>query len=924
MGTSPFRWIFLATLVVCLLGTLAPGDGPGTKAPDHWSFNSPQSPSLPKLRDPTWPRNPVDHFILHRLESAGLKPRPQADPNTLIRRVTLDLTGLPPTPQEADAFAEDSSPGAYEKVVDRLLESDAYGEHWASMWLDLARYADTQGYEKDNHRDIWRYRDWVIAAFNADMPFDQFTIEQIAGDLLPSATTEQKLATAFHRNTMTNTEGGTDDEEFRVAAVKDRVDTTMQIWMGLTMGCAKCHTHKYDPISITEYYQFYSYFNQTQDRDAGNDHPRLPTPTLQQQAEVARLNVSVTEQRTALSKAIAASPRARRAWEAKIAAGARWIPLIPTDATSGHGSTLRILADGSVLASGKTPERDVYTLTAPLPPGPITALRIDAMTDASLPRRGPGRNPRDPNFVINELVAELLPAGEEGQTRRLDLTDARADFSQKNWPAAHAIDGNPKTGWAVSPRFGQAHAAAYRLKEPLVAAASKRQLRVTLRQLYGQQLLLGRVRISVASADPKLLDVIPGRSLREVVAIPEARRTPEQRKLLQDGFAAVHPPLAELRKKLDATEKRLAEVRRSKAPTTPVMAELPPNQRRTTRIQNRGNFLDPGATVQAALPAAFGPMPEDFSNDRLGVARWLVHRDNPLTARVHANRLWARLFGIGLVETEGDFGTQGTPPSHPALLDWLAVQFTVEQKWSQKQLLKTLVMSASYRQASDTNAEGLNADPRNRLLWRGPRFRLSAETVRDQALAAGGLLAHKLYGPSVMPPQPDGIWSAVYNSSKWRTPDSPDRFRRGLYTYWRRTSPYPSMLNFDAGSREVCLIRRIRTNTPLQALVLMNDPVYVEAAAALARRAVQTPGTFQDQATRLFRSILVRPPHDREIQRLAKTHKAAHAHFKGNPDAAKALMSVARANTTEQPVETAAWTMVANVVLNLDETVTKP
>jgi len=659
----------------------------GSRYDTHWSFTVPQRAPLPAVHDAAWPRHAVDHFVLARLEKAGLEPAPQADRYTLIRRVSLDLTGLPPTPEQADAFHHDQSERAYEKVVDRLLDSDAYGEHWARMWLDLARYADTKGYEKDRPRQIWRYRDWVIDALNRDLPFDRFTIEQLAGDLLPDPTTDQQLATAFHRNTMTNDEGGTDNEEFRVAAVKDRVDTTMQVWMGLTMGCAKCHSHKYDPISMADYYSFFALLNQTEDADRGDDAPLLPSPT-------------------------------------------------------------------------------------------------------------------------------------EEQKREIDRLQAEVDRLQKQ---------------------------------------SQQQ-----------------------DKDPRA-----------------------------NGDAAT------MQARLDRANQALAEARAA-IPKTPVLRELPANKRRETRIHIRGNFLDKGAIVDPGVPEVFGNWPAGAPRNRLGMARWLMQPENPLTARVMVNRIWARLFGTGLVETEEDFGTQGQAPSHPELLDWLAVDFR-ENGWSWKKLLRTIVLSSTYRQSAASTEKKRSVDPQNRLLSRGPRFRLPAETIRDQALFASGLLTVKLGGPSVMPPQPPGIWKSTYSNLKWETDSGGDRYRRALYTYWKRTSPYPAMITFDAGTGEVCQIRRVRTNTPLQALVTLNDPAFVEAAGALARRMEATPGTLREKLTRGFRLVLIRPPDDTELARLSKLHAALDEVDSQDPEAAARLLASAG-----RKEGSAALLGVANVLLNLDETLMKP
>jgi hypothetical protein len=570
----------------------------------HWAFDKPRRAPLPAVTIKSWPRNPIDFFVLARLEQEKLKPSPEADRATLIRRLSLDLTGLPPTPALVRAFAEDSRPDAYERLVDTLLASPAYGERWARVWLDLARYADTQGYEKDANRTIWPYRDWVIRAFNDNMPFDQFTIRQLAGDLLPNASESDLIATGFHRNTMTNTEGGTDDEEFRDAAVKDRVAVTGQVWMGLTVGCAQCHTHKYDPIAHQEFYQLYAFFNQTEDADKPDDSPVLK------------------------------------------------------------------LASGSTL----------------------------------------------------------------------------------------------------------------------------------------------------------------------------------------------------------------------------VLKELPPEKRRITRIHNRGNFLDPGAEVEPATPAAFHALPAGAPRNRLGLAQWLVSADNPLTARVTVNRFWARIFGRGIVETEEDFGTQGAAPSHPELLDWLATEY-LRLGWDTKALLKTIVMSATYRQSSDVNPALLERDPYNRLLARGARFRLDAEVVRDQALAVSGLLSTKLYGPPVMPWQPEGIWQVVYNSDQWITSPGEDRYRRGIYTFLRRTSPYPSMITYDAPTGELCTIRRIRTNTPLQALASLNDPVSMEAAQHLALRTLrEAESNPRARAERMFRLTLARAPRASEVERVLALHREAKAELAAQPERAQKLL----------------------------------
>ncbi|MFO0892047.1 MAG: PSD1 and planctomycete cytochrome C domain-containing protein [Isosphaeraceae bacterium] len=721
----------------------------GAKYAEHWALVPPRAEDPPAVTQASWPRNGLDFWILARLEKEGLKPSPEADPYTLLRRVSLDLRGLPPSPRELDRFLNDRAPGAYERAVDRFLEDPAYGERWARMWLDLARYADSAGYGSDPLRTIWRYRDWVIDAFNRNLPYERFTIEQIAGDLLPGASLDQKMATAFHRNTMTNTEGGTDDEEFRVAAIKDRVDTTMQVWMGLTMGCAKCHSHKYDPLTNEEYYKFYAIFNQTADTDLPDESPviRVPTPEIEQKTREVDARVGEVKERMDRAAASPSLVTAQVMWEERASAS----------------------ADPSHAAARKD--------------------------------------------VPKEILA--------------------------------------------------------------------------------------------------ILDT------------PLAKRTREQAGKLRDHFRSIAPELKPLRDEIAALEKQRPEV-----PTLPVMVELPGEKRRVTKVLRKGNFLDPGAPVQPAVPQALHPLPDGTPAplDRLGLARWLVDRRNPLTARVAVNRYWAQLFGTGIVETEEDFGTQGDLPSHPELLDWLAVRY-MDLNWDTKALLRLIVTSATYRQSSRATPEILARDPRNRLVARMPRVRLEAEMVRDQALELGGLLSRKVGGPSVFPPQPEGLWQAAFNGQRtWATSEGTDKYRRALYTFWRRTVPYPSMATFDAPSREICAIKRVRTNTPLQAFVTLNDPVYVEAAQGLARRIVREGGSSaEDRVRHGLRLCLCRPPHPRQVEQLVRLFEEEKSRFASSKAEALALATepIGPLPAGMDPADLAAWTTVANVLLNLDGVLTK-
>jgi hypothetical protein len=847
----------------------------GAKWGRHWSFDPVMKPVIDGKQQP------IDALVSAALAKKGLAPRPPAAPQTLVRRLWLDLIGLPPTPEIADKFAADPSPAAYERMVDELLNRPQFGEHWARMWLDLARYADTKGYEKDRGRTMWPYRDWVVNALNADMPLDRFTTEQLAGDLLPNPTEQQLIATAFHRNTMANDEGGTDDEEFRVAAVKDRVDTTAQVWMGLTMGCAKCHTHKYEPISQAEYYSFYALFNQTEDADRYDDAPTLELLSPADQEERKRL----LERAQTLSRELTSLEEAAdRAYEPE---ERKWRVAGVVEAASRGGATLTAQKDGAVAVSGKAPQEDSYIVTLALPAGTHTALRLEALPEKlASGELAVGRNGQNQNFVLSELTVELLDAS---GARPLKLTQARADFAAEKGPVAAAIDGDEKTGWSVAPRTHERHSALFNFAGPL-RLTTEAKLRVTISQEAGEAFTLRRFRLSTSDADPA--------TLRPRADAPETRK-------LRDDLAGAY----QAQRNFNENIVRL-----------PVMRELAPDKRRATKIHQRGNFLDQGEPVAPGTPAAFNQFPDGAPLNRLGVAQWLVNRDNPLTPRVWANRVWARLFGVGIVETEEDFGALGSAPSNPDLLDWLAAEYR-DGGWSLKKLIKTIALSATYRQASEITPALREADPRNLMQSRGARFRLNAEAVRDQALAIAGLLSEKMGGPPVMPPQPAGLWRSTYNGKSWVDAEGEDRFRRGLYTYLKRTTPYPSMLTFDGGSGEVCQIRRIRTNTPLQALVTLNDPVYLEAAAGLARRMIAEAGDAESRAARGLRLALIRPLRRGEAAPLLALQKDAQKAFEAAPEKADALLKSARATApagVSKPAF-AAWVVMANAILNLDE-----
>lgn len=854
----------------------------GAEYRPHWAFVKPARPALPAVSDPAWPRTGLDHFILARLDREGLAPAAEADRNTLLRRVHLDLTGLPPTPAEVEAFANDPSPVAYELLVERLLDSPHYGERWARLWLDLARYADTKGYEKDDRRTIWRYRDWVIDAFNRDLPFDQFTIEQLAGDLLPDATREQLLATAFHRNTMTNDEGGTDDEEFRAAAVIDRVNTTMSVWMGVTMGCAQCHTHKYDPITHREYFQFYAFFNQTEDADLYPvETPVEPFPTAEQARRIAVLDraIDTAERRleAATAQALAGSPD----WERVVRAEADTVPAL-----------------GPWRVAPFFEADDYDTAYDRAYPPELSPDGHPAWTD----------RPDWADGAVHTL--------EEG---RIGATYLRRAITSARVRNVEFLFGS-NDGLRVWLNGREIHAN----KTPRAAALDQDRVRGRLKR--GENLLLVKV-VNAGAAHAFAFRMEDKRLPAEVLdalGTEADARAPEQWAALRAQFAALSPALSEQR---DALERLRAdrEAVEKEVPQIPILRELPPDQRRETRIFLAGSYRTPGDPVDSDTPAVFPPFPADAPRDRLGLARWLVSADNPLTARVAVNRHWEQFFGRGIVETLEDFGTQGAWPTHPELLDWLAVEF-MESGWSMKALARLIVTSSVYRQQSVMSPDLLERDPYNTLYARGPRHRLDAEVIRDQALAVAGLLSPKTHGPSVMPPQPEGVWRLVYSADRWEESDGEDRRRRALYTFWRRSAPYPSMVTFDAPLRDVCTAQRPRTNTPLQAFVTLNDPVYVEAAQALARRMVAEGGDSPaDRARHGFTAAVARAPSPPELGALTDLYQSELAHYRAHPDAARTMATdpIGPLPDGLDAAEAAAWTVVGNVLLNLDELLNK-
>jgi mono/diheme cytochrome c family protein len=902
-------------------------DGVGvqvSQANDHWSYQAPVRPDLPRVTLANWTRNPIDYFILARLEKEGLAPSPEASKETLIRRLSLDLIGLPPTVKEVDDFLADKSPMAYENLVDRLLASPHYGERWARMWLDLARYADTNGYEKDLVRSMWPWRDCVISAFNKNMPFDRFTIEQIAGDLLPGATRDQIIATGFHRNTLLNDEGGIDPEEFRIVAVKDRVDTTGAVWLGSTIGCAQCHNHKFDPFTQKEYYQFFSFFDSTKDMGVGQD-PQLKLPSPEQDAEIKKLEAEIAGLETTLNTQTPDLDRAQAEWERSLLESKpEWTVLAPARFSSTAGSILTQLPDHSLLAVGTNPDNEVYTVAVPLNQTGITGVRLEALTHESLPANGPGRAP-DAGFVLGRLEANVQ-SPKDSQSLPLSFAKAFADYTEAKYDIQDLIAPEPDDGWSIeSSKEGNRvdRTAYFEVSQPTATVAGA-TLALTLSHLKGGGQNLGRFRLS-ATTSPRPLDLLmlPA-DIQAALAVAPLSRDATQTNKVAAHHRSIAPLLSEPRDRLAQAKEALSKI---DVPATMVMQDLP--KARVTHILERGNFLAPGVEVSPGVPAVIKPaLPQDAPKNRLTLANWLVSKENPLTARVTVNRFWAAFFGRGLVKTSEDFGRQGDKPSHPELLDWLAVDF-VDSGWNIKALHKLVVTSAAYRQSSQVSPVILERDPHNELYARGPRFRLEAELVRDNALALSGLLNPAIGGPSVFPPQPEGIWENSFTihdtKVRWNTATDSQRYRRGIYTFIRRTAVYPTLLMFDCPNRDVCTVERAHTNTPLQALATLNDPAFVETAGSLAHRILTEGGdSFEERAAYGFRCCTARRPTSSEVETLKVLCGKSTERFTRDEKAAGDLISGCRQSAEGlNPTELASWIVVSNVLLNLDETITR-
>jgi len=903
----------------------------GAEYRGHWAYIAPKRPSIPAVGGTS--QNPIDAFIQYRLATEKLRLSPETDRASLIRRVTFDLIGLPPTPAETAAFVNDPSPQAYERLVDRLLQSPHYGERWAIHWLDLARYADTNGYHIDNHREMWKWRDWVISAFNQNMPFDQFTIEQLAGDLLPNATLEQKIASGFNRNVMVNFEGGADPNEYMTKYVVDRVNTTSTVWLGTTLGCAECHDHKYDPFTQKDFYRFYAFFNNLPERglDGQKDNP-VPFLRLETDSQKRRLKELAIE---------------RQDWQTRLdAATARVVLKRDTPMTIEPLAARDYVWIDDALPAGATPQGEFQFVDAPVHSGKKSSTRTAAglsqhfFTGAvPLLKLGagdklfayvyldPANPPKEVMFQFNNGSWEhraywgdnkiewgtnqsasrkhMGPLPKVGEWVRLEVGIADVGFKA----------GDVLNGWAFTQFDGTAHydTAGIHTKTP--------QGNGTFDD-YASWEASAKANTNDATLKP----------LQAILKLPFAERKPEQQKQLDTFFIQNAYSLSRVEfAPLFAEQKRITDEEATiRQQTSQVMVMEEMAQPRDTFLLMRGDWQKKGEKVTAGTPGSLPPLPNNVKVDRLALARWLVQPDHPLTARVTVNRFWEQLFGVGLVKTSDDLGSQGEWPANPALLDYLATRY-VDSSWDTKALLKNMVMSAAYRQATKVTPDLLARDPENRWLARGPRFRLPAEMIRDHALSVSGLLDGRIGGESVRPYQPVGLWEAIafgggFSSQTYVPSKGSDLYRRGLYIYWKRSLPHPSLATFDAPNREVCTDRRPRTNTPLQALVLMNDPIYIEAARNLAQRILVNGGSQPQERFRYaMQLVLSRDPRPEELPILTQLLEQQKARYLANPESAKKLIAIGEsiAPTVLDPIELATWTTLSNVLLNLDETITK-
>lgn len=896
----------------------------------HWAYLSPTRPNAPDVEVEVAAHNAIDRFVDARLAREGQSRSRRADAAVLARRVSLALTGLPATIEQIESLESDFTQRVYARLVDQLLGSPAFGQHWARHWLDLARYADSNGFQADQLRDSWAYRDWVVDALNNNMPFDQFVIRQIAGDLLPGATDADRIATGFHRTPTCNVEAGVDPESNRVQQVFDRVNTTATVFLGTTLECAQCHDHKYDPFTQEDYYRLFAYFNNTPlevENTSGVTFdfvgPKMEIRhSDQQQARLESLRADLRRLNRKLSALDSDDEFASWREQTTLAlqeGRAEWVCPKPHFTTEGD-EIAEVLADHSVLVGGDSPKNSIYQFEFPdlasHVSGHLLGIRIDAMRHDDLPGGGPGRGDQErTNFVLHELTLSVKTGD---QSRLVALGGAKASFSQSRYGVEQAVDGDPKTGWAIAPKFKQAHWATFQTREPVVLL-SNQELVVRLDQHFGTGRVIGRPKISFLFGNPETAGITD-----EIAALltKEKPLTRRETKKLRTFFRDQNPAAVEIRRQQKSLE---ASIKKIEPPTTLVMVEK--ETPRETFMMKRGDYLSPGDRVSAGTPESLHPVDPNLPPNRLTLAKWLVDPANPLIARVTVNRFWAELFGRGLVSTPEDFGTQSEYPSHPELLDWLAVEFQ-QSGWSIKQIMKTIVMSATFQQQSGVSEALQSADPDNILLARGPRFRLSAEAIRDNALHVSGLLSLRAGGEPIMPYQPGGIWRAVgRNQPTWNAAEDEARFRRGLYVVWKRGAPYPSFVTFDAPDRSACTVQRPKTNTPLQALVLLNDRVYAETAVGLAQRMMIEAGSEdpRDIARTAYRLVTGRRASEKTSNLLVTLYREEKQQISQSPALIEQRLGVlpqSFRNPDLSPLEIASWYAIASALLNLDQTIT--
>jgi hypothetical protein len=954
----------------------------GAKWNSHWAFEAPSRPALPKLKEAGWVKNSIDAFILVRLEHEGLRPSPEADRTTLLRRLSLDLVGLPPTIAEVNAFLADQSERAYENAVDRLLASPQYGERWARIWLDAARYADSDGYEKDKSRQVWAYRDWVINAFNQNLPYDRFIVEQIAGDLLPEATPDQVMATGFLRNSMINEEGGVDPEQFRMEAMFDRMDAIGKGVLGLTIQCAQCHSHKFDPLTQEEYYRMFAFLNNSYESNVA-----AYTPGEQMlRADIFR---QIREIEAALQHEAPDWPERMARWEESVAGNQpEWTIIQSSEDDPSGGQKMYRLKDGSYLCQGYAPTKHDVVINVTTPVQNITAFRLEQLNDPNLPLGGPGRSIKG-TAALTEFKVSVKPLGKPDKGEFVKFVKATADAnptekpldsiyddkSGKNrvtGPVEFAIDGKNETAWGIDIGPGRRNkpCKAVFVAEKPISFEEGVEIEVHLVQNHGgwnsddnQNHNLGRFRLAVTSAPDPVADPLPA-DVRASLAVPRELRTPAQTAALVSYWRTTVAEWQEANAKIDELWKQHPE-----GSSQLVLSER--SEPRSTQMLERGDFLKPAGPVTPGVPAFLHPLPEGAPATRLAFAQWLADRKSPTTARSFVNRVWQTYFGTGLVSTSEDLGSQSETPSHPELLDWLAVEFMEpmdhpplrkgglggvgsfvdstppgpplrrggsdastskrSDAWDIKRLHRLIVMSATYRQSSKVTSELHVRDPFNRLLARGPRIRVDAEVVRDVALAASGLLDPTVGGPSVFPTAPDFLFAppASYGPKTWNTDTGSGRFRRALYTFRYRSVPYPALQAFDAPNGDFSCVRRTRSNTPLQALTSLNEPIFLECARGLAQQTFRDGGaTDAERVIYAFRRCLARPPSEKEsatllalltkeVERFADGKRNPWELAAADPEHPPELP----AGTT--PAQLAAWTAVSRVLLNLDETITK-